>query len=199
MYPKLGSRVRASEVMSIWQWCRFLKSRILPPKQVLLLNLDETSIKFYYQPKRGLRLRRSLKRTAMDYFTGRNVSRSQMRKAFTHIAIVADDPEVQKHLPQICIVSARVVSVAQAAEARAVLRKLCTCGDDHPDGSRRRNSVKFCECSQNTCVRRVQTNSPSCFSMRILSTAPPRSFGRLVSSTCGSASSQRGRRTFYNP
>ena len=46
LYPK---------ATAVWQWFHFLQGRVPPGRQVLRLNLDETSVRFWYEPRQGLR------------------------------------------------------------------------------------------------------------------------------------------------
>ena len=102
--------VQFLEATAVWQWFRFLRSRVPPNQQVLRLNLDETSIRFWYQPRMGLRPpKRQMPRTG---FT-RQASRGQLRKAFSHVAIICDDASLQPHLPQVLLVNERTVSIEQ--------------------------------------------------------------------------------------
>ena len=101
----------------MWQWFQFLRSRVPPNRQVLRLNLDETSIRFWYLPRMGLRRpKRQMPRTG---FT-RQASRSQLRKAFSHVAIICDDTSLQPHLPQVLLVNERTVSVEQLRRWRSL-------------------------------------------------------------------------------
>ena len=91
----------------MWQWCRFLLAQVPPGRRVLLLNLDETSIRFWYQPRLGLRSR-SGKMPRRGF--ARQASRGQLRKAFSHIAILCDDASLQPLLPQVLLVNERTVT-----------------------------------------------------------------------------------------
>ena len=94
----------------MWQWFRFLKSRVPPNQEVLRLNLDETSIRFWYEPRMGMRRpQRQTPRTGCR----RHASRGQLRKAFTHVAIICDDASLQPHMPQVLLVNERTVTMEQ--------------------------------------------------------------------------------------
>ena len=89
----------------MWQWFRFLVARVPPDKKLLLLNLDETSIRFWYQPRLGLRGRARAKPAGRG--AARQASRGQLRKAFTHVAVICDDATLQPQLPQVILVNER--------------------------------------------------------------------------------------------
>ena len=92
----------------MWQWFRFLVAQVPPGKPVLLLNLDETSIRFWYEPRLGLR---SQPRQVPGGAFARQASRNQLRKAFSHIAIICDDTSLQPRLPQVLLANERTVTV----------------------------------------------------------------------------------------
>ena len=91
----------------MWQWFRFLLRQVPPGKPVLLLNLDETSIRFWYEPRLGLRS--GTGRPPRAGFA-RQASRAQLRKALSHIAIICDDTSLQPHLPQVLLANERTVT-----------------------------------------------------------------------------------------
>ena len=92
----------------MWQWFHFLQGQAPAGRPVLRLNLDETSVRFWYEPRKGLR------RDAGDkprQGFARQASRAQLRKAFTHVAIICDDSTLQPYLPQVLLVNERTVSM----------------------------------------------------------------------------------------
>ena len=91
----------------MWQWFHFLQGQVPPGRPVLRLNLDETSVRFWYEPRQGLRRPRGQVPRAGF---ARKASRAQLRKAFSHIAIICDDTSLQPHLPQVLLVNERTVS-----------------------------------------------------------------------------------------
>jgi len=97
------------KAMASWQWFHFLVGQVPPLRKVLVLNLDETSIRFWYQPRLGLRGRgRDKPRGAGP---ARQASRAQLRKALTHVAIICDDVALQPYLPQVLLVNERTATV----------------------------------------------------------------------------------------
>ena len=85
--------------------------QVPPGRSILRLNLDETSVKFWYEPRQGLR-----RDSGQARRTGcaRQASRGQLRRAFTHVAIICDDASLQPHLPQVLLVNERTVTVEQS-------------------------------------------------------------------------------------
>ena len=94
----------------MWQWFHFLLGQVPPGRPVLRLNLDETSVRFWYEPRLGLRRPRG--RVPRAGFA-RQATRGQLRRAFSHIAIICDDASVQPHLPQVLLVNERTVTAEQ--------------------------------------------------------------------------------------
>ena len=91
----------------MWQWFHFLQAQVPPDRPVLRLNLDETSVRFWYEPRKGLRRPRGqIPRAGF----ARKASRAQLRKAFSHVAIICDDSSLQPHLPPVLLVNERAVS-----------------------------------------------------------------------------------------
>ncbi len=102
----------------MWQWVRFLRSWVPKEKEPLLLNLDETSIRFFYEPRKGLCIRRRKTGPKGQGYV-RHATRSQRRKALTHVAIICDDPRLQPELPQILLMSTATVAAKDVSTWRA--------------------------------------------------------------------------------
>lgn len=110
----------SKKVVAIWQWWHRIRSTVPEAKKILLLNLDETSVRFFYPPKPGLRLRKSnLPKSGLG--CKRKASKGQQRKALTYVGLVCNDVEAQKHLPQIAIVAEQLISEAELNRVRASL------------------------------------------------------------------------------
>ena len=96
-----------------WQWFAYLRDHAFQGKDLLLLNLDETSVKFCYPPQQGLKVKRLGGTTGGRDRCMRHATRGQQRKAFTYVAIVANDAAVQPHLPQIFIMASNYYTRAE--------------------------------------------------------------------------------------
>ena len=97
------------QATAVWQWFHFLVGQVPPGQKMLLLNLDETSVRFWYEPRLGLRER--FKKKTGQRGPARQASRGQLRKAITHVAIICDDTAVQAQLPQVILVNERTCTV----------------------------------------------------------------------------------------
>ena len=78
----------SNQVTACWQWVRFLYGNLRHGKAPLLLNLGETSIRFFMKPRHGLCVRRKMMH-ASDLRCGRNVSKAQQRSAMTYIGLTS--------------------------------------------------------------------------------------------------------------
>ena len=91
------------QVEAVWTWFRFLMSRIPPGKKPIVLNLDETCVRYFYAPREGLTVA-DMKQDSHSHplrQVFRNTTSAQMKRCISHIAIVAAEPQYQAQLPQI--------------------------------------------------------------------------------------------------
>lgn len=82
-----------------WQWASFLQAVVPRGKQLLRINLDETSVAYIPDALRGL----VVSRRHWGARGGRRpvIKGKKARGACTYVAMICDDQEVQKVLPQI--------------------------------------------------------------------------------------------------
>lgn len=96
------------QVTAIYQWWKFTELLCPAGKTILRLNLDETAMRTWMHPGKGLMCKpgptepRRLRR-----FTP--ASRKQARGCLTHVAIICDRPEIQIHLPHVLIANESVL------------------------------------------------------------------------------------------
>lgn len=105
---------------ALWQWWAYLKTRIPATKRPLLLNLDETSLKFFYEPARGLRINAAAARKLKAPLK-RHATRRQQRRALSYVSIICDDPALQARIPQILLVASAMLSPAMLEGLRGRL------------------------------------------------------------------------------
>ena len=89
---------RAPEALTRWQWHNHLCSAVPSGKRVLLVNLDETAICAFQGDVKGNVL---VARKTMA--AAQRVSHGERRRFLTHVALLCDDPTVQKLLPRFLI------------------------------------------------------------------------------------------------
>lgn len=111
-----------SQATTIWQWFRCLLAQVPHQQPVVILNLDETSVRFYYPPKPGLKLRKQMLPVKSSQGK-RHASKGYQRKAFTYVSIICDDKEVQANVPQIVLIAEKMCSVSDLDQAKASLPK----------------------------------------------------------------------------
>ncbi len=92
----------------MWRWFAWYRARVPEGQEALILNLDETSVRYFYEARKGLLAARG-PGAQPGRQNLRNTSKAQQRRAFTHVAIICDDTEVQAQLPQVLLCSEQLL------------------------------------------------------------------------------------------
>ena len=87
---------------AVFTWWNFLESSCAPQKTVLRINLDETAVKTWMAPSKGLMTSSLYQEGHCDRRVA-PVTRRQQRTCLTHVALVCDQPEIQPHLPHVIV------------------------------------------------------------------------------------------------
>lgn len=106
----------------MWQWTNWLHTFIPQGKTPLHVNLDETSIRLHSETGLGFLAAGTRQRKRSKGGFTRDVPKKMLRGSFCHMAVICDDPNIQKVLPQYIFVNAALISKADAdlsAEATA--------------------------------------------------------------------------------
>ncbi len=111
---------KESKVISSWKWYWFLRSHF-SDDEPLVLNIDETSVRYFYAPRKGLAVRPSTPQKRFGCSFRRRVSKAMKRRAFTHIAVVCSDKRVQVSLPQVLLIASKMLPMRTAVAARRSL------------------------------------------------------------------------------
>ncbi len=94
-------------------------------KLPLHINIDETSVKLL--PEQGVGYltgkARVMKRSPRSLVY--SAARGNTRAAFSYVCMVTDDAAIQQIIPQILMVSKKVVSVKEIAAVREILPPQC--------------------------------------------------------------------------
>ena len=98
-----------------WRWYNYVESQVPPGKEVLRLNLDETSVCLFQGSGRGNVFVSKKRRVAQ------HVPRSVRRRCMTHIGIACEKNDIQPSLPQVLIGN----EATFPARAMAALRASC--------------------------------------------------------------------------
>jgi hypothetical protein len=107
------------KAFGFWRWCGFLKSCGDTAKPVLLLNLDETSVKLAPCPRKGWVIASYREERLALLGRGDGSSLRARRSAISLVSIVADNDEAQKMLPHVFVSNEHVLSLDNLGELNA--------------------------------------------------------------------------------
>ena len=102
--------VTPEQVVAAWQWVNCYEEMTPAGKQLLRINLDETSVRTYSSPKPGLvslsPKRRKARQAGLDVHPA---GMHKQRACLTHVAFICDNTQVQAALPHVFIGNETVV------------------------------------------------------------------------------------------
>ena len=104
------------QAAALWQWSNFLRAQLGPARAAPLhVNLDETHVRVRSAPLRGhgVDVKQRVRPLAPPV---QAATRAETRAGFTRVALICDDPALQPVLPQVLLVSERLLSRAQHRE-----------------------------------------------------------------------------------
>ena len=96
---------------AMWKWSNYLHSKVPQTKKPLCVNIDESSIKLDQDLKHG-HVGESARTLAKGHMLRRNIPKSIRRTAYSLVAVICDDAEIQKCLPQFIVVNKRTCTEA---------------------------------------------------------------------------------------
>jgi hypothetical protein len=98
----------------------FLHAKCPTGKRIVHINLDETSVCYWSPSTKGNVLKQRL-----HYPHGQapvvRVSTTRSRATLTHVAMISDDEEIQKLLPQVLVANRRLLTREQQTRIQAIL------------------------------------------------------------------------------
>ena len=101
------------EARAFWKFYNhYHEEAVATGRQVLRLNLDETSVAVFQKPLQGVVMKTG-KRTRQGTPSRLGVRRSDQRTNLTYVAIISDDPEFNAQLPQFIIGDRRTFTSAR--------------------------------------------------------------------------------------
>lgn len=103
------------QALSYWRWADWLRSRAPAGKEVVFINLDETSVGLFHGAAKG----NVVKRGRQKQPPRQNASRRALRGAVTHVAMIADRTDVQGRLPQVLIGNKHIFTLSLLAAVAA--------------------------------------------------------------------------------
>ena len=92
----------------MWTLSNFQHGRCPPGRRIVRLNIDETSICFHQSESTGFLVADARKRARCGDPLVRNVSLGAKRTHMSHLAVISDDPDVQRLVPQMLLVGENV-------------------------------------------------------------------------------------------
>lgn len=95
----------------MWKWSNYLHSKVHPSKKALHVNIDETSIKLDQDVRHG-HVTNTAKKLAEGHTLRRRIPKAHTRTAYSLVAVICDDAEIQKSLPQFVVVNKKVCTEA---------------------------------------------------------------------------------------
>jgi hypothetical protein len=105
-----------AKVRTAWQWFNYLSTRASVGKEILRINLDETSIQLFQGGVAG-NIFTSKKRHSPEPVEAAPLGKR--RRCFTHVAFICDRPELQPLMPQYLIGNESTFLVRELAALRA--------------------------------------------------------------------------------
>ena len=118
LWPCLASPA-AAEACAVWQWYRSLL-RVLPgTKEILRLNMDETSVAAFHGDAVGNIAKWKKRWPAAEPIVW--ADRKKRRTAYTHCAFICDDPALQPRLPQLILANESTMKVADLRRIQEIL------------------------------------------------------------------------------
>ena len=116
-----------SQASAGWQWGNFLESLSPPEEKIVRINMDETSITFWQESKKGFVVVKPHVEKEHFLEAERVGQLSQRRGVCSLLASICDEFEIQQLLPQVLIVNKHTVTQAHAASVRNTLSQGCPC------------------------------------------------------------------------
>ena len=96
------------QAAAVWCWANFLHDSAPPDRRPLHINFDETGIRYFQDARDGLLTESAREARRAPRSLTQSVPRGDTRAMMSLAAFICDDPEVQDHLPQVLLVSARL-------------------------------------------------------------------------------------------
>ena len=107
-------------MLGSWRWSRQLLAAVPAHRETIRINMDETSVSFFYGHGKGNMVvsRRPVRSSDLPV---QAADKKALRGAMTHVAFLCDSHKFQPHMPQIIVCAASLVTVAETRAIRATL------------------------------------------------------------------------------
>lgn len=94
-----------AQARAVWTWSNYLHSvAVVSGKQIVRVNIDETSIKLDMVMRHGF-ISAAARNDEKHSGLRRKMSKRRARTAYSYVAVLCDDADLQKLMPQIIIVN----------------------------------------------------------------------------------------------
>ena len=106
------------EATASWKWFNWLLAQLPPNKQPLLLNMDETACRLFYDPAKGVLASELVALAARRGRVTSSVTRAQTRSVLSLVALLCNDSSIQPRLPQYILGNEHVLQTSALGELR---------------------------------------------------------------------------------
>ena len=106
------------EATASWKWFNWLLTQLPPNKQPLLLNMDETACRLFYDPAKGVLASELVALAARRGRVTSSVTTAQTRSVLSLVALLCNDSSIQPRLPQYILGNEHVLQTSVLGELR---------------------------------------------------------------------------------
>ena len=106
------------EATASWKWFNWLLAQLPPNKQPLLLNMDETACRLFYDPAKGVLASELVALAARRGRVTSSVTTAQTRSVLSPVALLCSDSSIQPRLPQYILGNEHVLQTSALGELR---------------------------------------------------------------------------------
>ena len=106
------------EATASWKWFNWLLAQLPPNKQPLLLNMDETACRLFYDPAKGVLASELVALAARRGRVTSSVTTAQTRSVLSLVALLCNDSSIQPRLPQYILGNEHVLQTSALGELR---------------------------------------------------------------------------------
>ena len=106
------------EATASWKWFNWWLALLPRSKQPLLLNMDETACRLFYDPAKGVLATELVALAARRGSVASSVAAAQTRSVLSLVALLCNDSSIQPHLPQYILGNEHVLQSNVLGELR---------------------------------------------------------------------------------
>ena len=106
------------EAAASWKWFKWLLLQLPPNKQPLLLNMDGTACRLFYDPAKGVLASELVALAARRGRVTSSVTTARTRGMQSLVALLCNDSSIQPHLPQYILGNEHVLQTSVLGQLR---------------------------------------------------------------------------------